>query len=110
MLDHLLSVIFQVLLVCLLIKLYHDLVIAKRFGKTKEGANWQDAQPTIDRLEKRNMQLIERESAAQEKIWKLEDENLLLRIRVRELSNQVKLEEPIPDDIDPEDEDEPRAL
>ena len=110
MLDHLLGIIFQVVLVCLLIKLYPDLIIQKRFGKSKDGTNWQDAQPTIERLEKRNLQLVARESAAQEKIWKLEDENLLLRIRVRELSNIVKLEEPTPEDIDPEDEDEPRAL
>lgn len=81
-----------------MLKLYHDLVVKKRLGQPKDGANWQDAQPTIERLEKRNLQLIARESAAQESIWKLEDQILLLKIRVRELSNQSRLEEPTPDD------------
>lgn len=100
MLDQILNIVFEVLLVCLMLKLYHDLVIKKKFGQAKDGANWQDAQPTIERLEKRNLQLIARESAAQEAIWKLEDQILLLKIRVRELSSQVQLEEPTPDDDD----------
>lgn len=80
----------------LLLKIYHDTVVKKLKVDTGDSAT------VILRLEQRNAQLVERETKAQEKVWKLEDENLLLKIRVRELLYIQRLNEPDADDEDDE--------
>ena len=94
MITHLLNVLFQVVLTALLLKIYHDTVVKK--------LSINDGPTTIQRLEQRNAQLMEREAAAQDKLWKLEDENLLLKIRVRELLYLQRLNEPEAEDEDDE--------
>jgi len=104
--SQLISVLFQVTVTILLIKLYHDLFI-KKLVSGKKSTSWSEASIAMEKMEHRLTHLQEREISAQERIWQLEDENRVLKGHVQQLRAISFPKEPEPDD---DEEDEPRTV
>ena len=87
MISNIMAALFQICITALILKIYHDTIVKKII--TKPIDNTSETSVALEKLEARNIKLQTRESAAQERVWQLEDENRILKIYVQQMKRRV---------------------
>jgi Co/Zn/Cd efflux system component len=87
--EMLFSMIVQVVITFLVVKLYVDLSVKKTGDGKPKKIDWKDAAPVIEKLETRISQLQERDQSHQERVWNLEDQIRLLKLHLAEYKRQA---------------------
>ena len=124
MISNILAALFQICITALIIKIYHDSVVKKYLvNKGNTQTNWNEASLALEKLEARNVKLQTRETASQERVWHLEDENRILKSYVQQMKRRAGDTSAIPgistqivppqiasNVIDADEQDEDRSL
>lgn len=96
MLSNIMTALFQVVIGVILLKIYHDTIVAKKLlANSRATTNWDGAANALEKLEERLETIQKREIAANEKIWKLEDENRVLKSYIQQLKIRHPNDHPI---------------
>lgn len=93
MFEALVGFVVNIVVSVLAVKMYFGSQISDMQSREKK-LTWKESNEAISQLENRLAQLQVRDTAAQETIWNLEDQNRVLKLHIMELKREIAAKTP----------------